>query len=141
MKGKRLAVIIGRCLTVCMLALSVNVMTASAETYADIQTDGAEAQITIGVSGYVQLPAAVTPEVPGTQDPEPEAPDEKDDTTVVTPVTDMKTAAPQTGDDTHTGSLLLLLFTAMITIQMSRRIKAGRMNNTELPGNTCSRQM
>ncbi len=109
MKEKRLAVIIGRCLTVCVLALHLNVMTASAEPadgveYENVLEETMEAEITLKISGYIQMPAAVTPETPpadspGEEDPDPGAGGDK---ATVTPVSDIRTAAPQTGDAMHT---------------------------------------
>ncbi len=142
MKEKRLAVIIGRCLIVCMLALPLNVMTASAEAsdaavYESVREAGSETEITIGVSGYVQLPVAVMPEIPGLDEPEQEVPDEESSATIVTPVADISNAAPQTGDDTHAGGVLLKFMLAGIMVAlMVRQAKnkgtsnMGRLKNT-----------
>ncbi len=160
MRKKRLAVILGQCLCVCVLALPLNAMTVTVSAaevsgaYEDIQEAGSEVEITIGVSGFVQLPAAVPPEEPdpeepgpeepgpeepdpeepgpeepdpeepGEEEPDPEEPGENSNKAVVTPVTTNRTAAPQTGDEAHTGWYILQLMLAAIAISlMIRQIK------------------
>ncbi len=140
MKEKRLAVMIGRCLTVCMLALPLNVMTASAEAsdavvYGGVREAGSEAEITIGVSGYVQMPAAVTPGGPGIEEPEADEPGE--DTVTTTPVSDIKKAAPQTKDNAHTEQLILQLMLAGIMIGLMIRQTGDKgTRNMRVPENT-----
>ncbi len=135
MKEKRLAVIFGRCLTVWMLALPLTVMTASAQAsdaavYKAVREAGPEAEITIGVSGYVQLSAAVAPEVPGSEDP-------GDDTVTVTPVSDIKKAAPKTSDNAHAEQFILqLMFAGIVIGLVTRQTRDKGMKNMRVPENT-----
>ncbi len=124
MREKGMAAVLYRGLVFCVLALYLNVLTASAadvsaaEGYEDVRKAGTETEITVGISGYIELPAEAAPE-----DPEPSGSDSDDGTATVTNVSgSIRKAAPQTGDAAHPELFILpLMLAGLIICRMIRQ--------------------